>query len=132
MDVQGRLPAGGLEGDAMTTEDRAREMGQERGKAAASWVFDGNTTDETYRTFLRLSDDGDPAIDQFATQTGWLSGEYGDEPSPTTLARDLEMPTKTDKDLATLDEVCNVYEEAAEAAYWAELERVARLQTKED
>jgi hypothetical protein len=116
----------------MTTEDKARELGRERGKAAASWVFDGNTTDETYRTFLRLYDDGDPLIDQFAiTASGWLSGEYADDPSPTTLARDLDLPTETDEDLAALNEACNTYEEAAEAAYWAELERVARLQTKE-
>lgn len=112
----------------MGMKKKARQMGRERGKAAASWVFDGNTPMETYETFVRLYDNGDPAIEQFDTMTGWLSGEYADEPRPATLAADLGLPTETDEDMARLDEVCAVYEEAADAAYWAELERVARLQ----
>lgn len=111
---------------------KARQMGTERGKAAASWVFDGNTTQETYRAFLQATEDGDPARDQWDHLSGWLSGEYGDDPRPQTLAHDLDLPTDTDDDMAAVDEACDAYEDAAEEAYWAELERVARLQTGGD
>lgn len=110
-------------------DTRARELGAERGKAAASWTFDGNTSAETYRTFLRMHEDGDPAIEQFDTMTGWLSGEYAGEPSPTTLAHDLDLDLD---DHDAIDAACEAYEEAADEAYWDELVRVARLQTEDE
>ena len=108
----------------------ATQMGTERGLAAASWVFDGNTTTETYRRFLEMSDAGDPELyDTFGPVSGWLSGEYAEGPTPAELAHELGLETDTEAGWAEADEACNAYEEAAEEAYWRELERVARLQT---
>lgn len=109
----------------MTT---AHDLGTERGKAAASWVFDGNTSTETYANFLRLDDDGDPALyDTFGPTSGWLSGEFADAPTPRTLAEDLGI--SQDDDVA-MDDAFSTYEDAADAAYWAELRRVATLHTE--
>lgn len=103
---------------------RARKLGKAAGLSAASWAFDGNTSDENYRTFLQMSDDGDPGIGDVYGPRGWLAGEYADDPTPRSLAEDLGIDQE---DGDRIERACDAYEEAAEEAYWAELERVARL-----
>jgi hypothetical protein len=97
----------------------AKRDGKAAGLARASWCFDGNTTDETYRAFLKGFLDGDPAVmDQFNPPN--LSGEYADDPTPHTLAEDYGTSAED------LDGVCQAWEDAASEAFWGELERVAR------
>lgn len=110
---------------------RAKEMGAAAGRNAASWVFDGNTDEATYKRFLDLHEAGDPLIDEYAPRSGWLSGEDADAPTPQVLMDDLHVDMEGDEiDLDPLrDELCEVYETAADEAYWAELERAARVQT---
>ena len=106
---------------------RATELGADAGRAAASWVFDGNTSDATYREVLRGLEDIDPMIlDQFNVPN--LSGEYADDPTPASLAEDLDLDPEADEDL--LEEACQVWEDLASAAFWEEVERVARLHTE--
>ncbi len=109
-----------------TIEQQAAAKGTQAGKAAASWVFDGNTTTETYRQFLVMHEDGDPMIENFGPGAGWLSGEWADSETPASLMDDLRIGNTIDHDA-----VCEAYETAADEAYWAELERVARLQVGE-
>ena len=105
---------------------KARRDGREAGENAASWCFDGNTTQETYKRFLQGCIDGDAAVlDQFNPPN--LSGEWADSPTPRTLAEDYDLDENNDPDGWRLDEACTVWEEAANAAFWAELERVARF-----
>src|SRR5260370_10644515 len=40
----------------------AEDLGRDAGRAAASWMFDGNTPEDTYRAVLRGIEEGDPAI----------------------------------------------------------------------
>ena len=40
----------------------AENLGRDAGRAAASWMFDGNTPEDTYRAVLRGIEEGDPAI----------------------------------------------------------------------
>ena len=113
--------------NAQTYTEDATTLGTARGKSAASWRFDGNTSTETYVAFLTGFEDGDPeTLDAFGPATGWLSGEYADDPTPTTLHRTLSTPE--DDDLRA--DVEDAYESAAEDAYWAELVRVATYQTE--
>ena len=68
----------------------ARKDGAAAGRAAASWVFDGNTKDATYREVLKGIEDGDPEVmDRFRTPD--LSGEWTDEPTPRTRERRAEV-----------------------------------------
>ena len=100
----------------------ARKDGKAAGLAAASWCFDGNTSDETYQWFLAGWEAGDPEVlDQFNVPN--LSGEWADAPTPHSLAEDYGM----DDDDERLDSVCTQWENAAADAFWAELERVARF-----
>jgi hypothetical protein len=67
-------------------------------------------------------------MDTFGPATGWLSGEYAEGPTPAELAHTLDLPSDTEANRQAIDEACDAYETAAESAYWAELERVARYQ----
>lgn len=59
--------------DSQTAYDKGREHGANAGE----WYFDGNTSEETYRTVLRGIEDGDPMVlDTFPTFTfGEWAGE---------------------------------------------------------
>lgn len=106
----------------MMTQREAKIAGRAAGKALASWVFDGNTTDETYRAFLTGYDDGDPKImDQFAPRSGWLSGEMAGESMNEILGEPLDA-----RDEERRDAVAALYEEYADKAYWAELVKTAK------
>ena len=106
--------------------DDVRKAGEERGKDAASWIFDGNTSRENYEMYLRLSDDGDPALHEVYAAPDWLSGEWADSPTPHTLQADFDLSDDE------IDDACTAYEEAADEAFHAELERVARLHVGEE
>ncbi len=41
---------------------KAKELGRDAGKAAATWVFDGSTTEDACQRVLGGIDDGDPAV----------------------------------------------------------------------
>ena len=109
----------------------AEQYGTDAGKAAASWVFDGNTSEATYRRFLQVSEDGDPAIDEFAPASGWLSGEWADTTLPQDIAEMCQLERDEDGEVNEYewDACMDAYETAADEAYWAELERIARYQT---
>jgi hypothetical protein len=94
------------------------------GHAAASWVFDGNTTRETYAAFLSGYNDGDPKIMDHYQPRSWLSGEWAGE-----RMNEILGEPETDRDRERQDAVADAYSEAADTAYWRELARVARIQT---
>jgi hypothetical protein len=100
---------------------RATELGTDAGRAAASWVFDGNTSRETYARVLAGIDDGDPAV-MDAYREPSLSGEFADDYSEAGLAWDLGIEPYTEAS----DAACRAWEEAASAEFWAEIERAAR------
>lgn len=107
--------------------EAAGKMGAEDGRAAATWVFDGNTTDETYQTWARMLADGDPEMwDHYASP---LSGEYADGLTPRSLVEslDLDNDSLTDEERT---ELCDAYEDAHRDAWHDEVERVAGYQAE--
>ena len=85
-------------------------------------VFDGNTTVETYRAYVAgMCDDIDPEI--AFSPPAWLSGEWAGESMTEILG---ESSGNMDRD----DEIASLYEEAADAAFSRELEKVARRMVK--
>lgn len=104
---------------------QAKKDGRDAGHAAASWTYDGNTGYEFYPRILKGIEDGDPAIlDAFNVPN--LSGEYSGDPTPQSLAEDYGITEERDEDGSLLDEVCDVWMDAASEAFWHELERVCR------
>jgi hypothetical protein len=107
----------------MRTRDklsRARNRGRASGRAKASWVFDGNTTDATFRATLQGITDGDPAVLD-ALDWSPLSGGWAGE-SINELLGDLLEGTAEE----IVPEIEEAYETAARDTYWYEIERYAR------
>jgi hypothetical protein len=101
----------------------AHKLGAEDAKAAASWITDGNDTDESRRAKLqRIEDDGPDSV---IGRRPDLSGEYADNPTPLSLAR--EITGDDDPDADTVDALADAYElgvsDEFEDACVAELER---------
>jgi hypothetical protein len=114
--------------------DLAAQLGSDAGTAAAGWQWDGNnSTPERAERCIALSDDGDPSWhDEFGPQA-WLSGEWADGDSPSAVADKCGL-IEPDSDAladgwnewcADVDELADLYEDAADAAYETEVLRVA-------
>ena len=104
--------------------NEARDLGTKHGKNAASWAFDGNTTEETYRAVVKGLDAGDPAVyDSFREPS--FSGEYADDYSERDLCNDLGIDYD-ETETSEIDEIADAYLEEARRAFWGEVERAAR------
>lgn len=107
-----------------TREDRARVLGEEHGRAAASWFFDGNTSEETYRVVLRGLEDGDPAVLD-SLPSAPLSGEWADDPTPASVLQDLGVDADTLEDWEE-SEIMDAYEDGFYTASRDAIETAAR------
>ena len=94
---------------------KAEELGRDAGKAAADWVFDGNTPEEEYQRVLRGIEDGDPAV-LGATEPTAIGPRTGYDQDD--LARDLG----TEPGDRALPRAVSAYA----GAFWQETERAAR------
>lgn len=111
--------------DTMTDkETQAQQRGMDAGNAAANWVWDGNTTTETYRMFLKSYDEG--TLDEAYLAPYPLSGEWAGE-SITELLGDL-LTGNEDSDL----EVMDYYEVGFVNAWYDNLITTAKYMTQED
>ena len=96
----------------------AENLGRDAGKAAASWMFDGNTPEDTYRAVLRGIEDGDPVILDAYPAPGLSAGGGYTEAD---LARDLGL----DGEDQLLPDAATAYLDAAAESFWHETERLA-------
>ena len=105
-------------------EAHAYVIGHGHGTECAGWVFDGNTSLETYRMALRWLEDLDPELDTIRPGSP-LSGEFADEYAVHDLLRDVILQRMRNGD-DTLDDVCDMYEHAFYEAWHDEVERICR------
>lgn len=114
--------------------DKARELGTEHGRNAASWATDGNTDQATYAYLLQGIKDGDPMVlDQLPAPD--LSGQWADGYMPRQLFEDAtgndahaEATWNQDAYQDALTELCDAYEEAFSQAAEDEIVRVCLRQ----
>lgn len=99
----------------------ARKLGDEHGKAAASWYFDGNTDDGMYAKVLKGIEDGDPAI-------------YDTFPSEPLRGTKLFEEIYAGERQVSLygDDLVQTYEFSYEQALQDEIERMCRYQLRKD
>jgi hypothetical protein len=102
----------------MIGKREAKQRGQRAGAAAASWVFDGNTTDETYARVARMILDGDPELYDVVHEPEWLSGEHAGE-----SMNELLDLTGRERNQDKIDEIAQIYELAANDAFWRIVEK---------
>jgi len=112
---------------------QARELGRDHGKAAASWVIDGNTDHEHIARMVRMFDEGDPALEQYLPGYPNLSGEWADELTPdrlfeqvTGLDAHAEATFNQDAYQTVLEELCGAYEDGVSETFQTECERILR------
>jgi hypothetical protein len=103
------------------TYDDAEKRGYEDGKAAGSWVVDGNTTSETAAKIVQGLMDGDPEIMDLIPSAP-LSGEWADG----LLPRDVLDWYGLTEDADEADDVLTAYELGYSAGAVHEVERSAR------
>lgn len=115
--------------DTMSTVDKAKELGAEHGKNAASWYFDGNTPEHTYRRVLTGIENGDSEVLDTFPHDG-LSGEFADGFS----SRDLEVTLEIDPENESTDfgDVCDAYTDAFNTAVCEEITRAATYHLAHD
>lgn len=127
--------------DAMTRAlDEAARIGRENGRAAASWVFDGNTSRATYAKVLKGILDGDPEV-MDAYREPSLSGEYACDYTSDALMcdlgldPDLDYQGDTEEALQSAEaraELEEMYEQTARDTFWWAIEEAARKQIMPD
>jgi hypothetical protein len=111
--------------------DLASQLGSDAGTAAASWIDDVDTTPARAARCIALYDADDPAWhDDFGPQA-WLSGEWADGDTPRSVAIECGIHADdydvldSDAYYDDRDELADLYESAADAAYETEVLRVA-------
>lgn len=91
--------------------EAARELGRKAGRCAGSWAADGNTSVEHARKVLAMMEAGDPAAEQFLPCPPNLSGEYADDPTPLSVAREVTGDDDPSGDV--VDALAEAWEEGA-------------------
>ena len=110
--------------DTMTDkESQAEQRGMDAGKAAASWVWDGNTTTGTYAMFLKTYDEGDLPDNYLAPSP--LSGEWAGESIKELLG---DLLTGNDEDDQAILEI---YEAGFMDAWYDNLITTAKYMTQD-
>jgi hypothetical protein len=97
----------------MLTRREARAEGKRAGHAAATWF---EPSDE----LVQMIEDGDPEADQYMPRRPDLSGEYAGE----SMNELLDVTEDDDPD--DVDEIADIWQEAADAAYQKEIDRAIR------
>jgi hypothetical protein len=111
-----------------TPEARVWAKAQEHGKAAASWVVDGSTSAVSARGLVKGIEDGDPAVLDSIREPS-LSGEFADDYTEDELMADARWVPNDGTDLR--DDLATQYNNEVSAAFWHEVERLARNQIPE-
>ena len=103
--------------------EEARNLGRDAGKAAGSWAADGNTDSEAAGRVLAMLEDGDPEAWDYLPKIPNLSGEMADDPTPRTLADDLDIDPESD----LLEAACEAWEEGVYDTFEHACERTLRM-----
>ena len=106
----------------MTSIELAEKIGTQAGIDAAQWVFSDRTTPCTYARYAEGIADGDPEILDSLNEPS-LSGEYSGDYTSSDLMFDLGIEHE---ETEYQDEICEVWNQAASASFWSEVERIAR------
>lgn len=112
------------EAQIQQAEVDAEVKGYEHGRAAGSWVIDGNTTTETAARILQGLEDGDPEVYD-SLPSSPLSGEMADG----LLPRDVLGWYELDEDDDAADDILSAYERGFDSGVEAEVSESARALT---
>lgn len=96
----------------------AKKLGEDHGRAAATWTINGNNDVSERANVLQMMRDGDPAVDDYLPQLPVLSGEYTDGLTPKKLFEDItgrdshaDASYNGDAYGQLVEELCDAYDE---------------------
>jgi hypothetical protein len=110
-------------------EREAYELGKDAAIAAASWVVDGNTSQDHIRRMVAMLDAGDPVAYDYLPAQPNLSGEWADAPTPLSLAQDIfgtGITGTQDYPPEELNEIADAWEAGVFDTFQYECERILR------
>lgn len=101
----------------VTNEQREslERRAKDHGRAAGSWVFDGNTDHDTIRRTLQGLEDGDPAVYDALPLSPDFSGQWADDPTWEDVLRDEGIDPDDDPADTLFTDYEVTYAEACEA-----------------
>jgi hypothetical protein len=102
----------------------AYELGREHAENAASWCINGFVAPNHVQQMVQWFDDGDPQLDDYLPRHPNLSGEFADDPTPLSLARDITGDDDIDPEL--MDELADAYEAGVDDTFYEACEREYR------
>jgi hypothetical protein len=112
--------------------EKAASIGAEHGYNAATWVFDGNTTRETYAAVLKGIEEGDPMVlDNCEAPSLAFTPHAEDGYTESDLAYDLGVDISDPSSAPEFDAAGDAYRQASSQAFWDEVERAARYQVSD-
>lgn len=110
----------------------ARSLGEAAGKAAASWVTDGNSDVAERGRVLAMMRAGDPAADDYLPRRPDLSGEFAGDPTPQSLFRDITgRDATTDADSDLMGRLADAWENGVADVFAPECERLLLTEVAE-
>lgn len=109
----------------------AYERGKQEALKAASWVIDGNTSQEHIHRMVVWFDNDDPRRDDYLPQRPNLSGEWANDLTPNqlfeeTAGREFNFGIGAMDDDALLDDMCEAFEEGVADHFEPECERILK------
>lgn len=115
--------------DTEAIRSAGESLGRDRGRAAGSWIIDGNTSEDEARAWLTGIADCDPVT--MDAMPNPLSGEWAGESIGELISEsglDQRMMDDDDaRDRNDVDVWMDAYEVAYSEAFWLEVERAARI-----
>lgn len=103
--------------------ENMRQADADAGKSSASWLVDGNTSEDTCRAILKQFDDGDPAAPSAPSP---FSGEWAGDPTIEDVITDVCSVDFDSLEPEEVDELATAYEDAFYSAWQDEAERSVR------
>lgn len=107
----------------------AYERGVEAAEAAASWTTDAMdrggrvSREDSARSLLAMMEEGDPEVFDYLPAMPNLSGEYADDPTPQSLARDVTGLDDFSERPELVDEIAQAFENGVSETFEAACER---------
>lgn len=96
---------------------KAKELGSEAARNAATWAVDGNTSQGHIQRVLKMFDDGDPAVDDYLPARPDLSGEWADSPTPNSIVEEVTSSTGSVVNEAGREAIIDAWEEGVSETF---------------
>jgi hypothetical protein len=108
-----------------------RRRGYQDGRHAGSWMIDGNTSEQTLRTYKKLMDDGDPEL-MDTLPAPRLGGEFADDPTWEQILKDEGIRYDSEVDSDGRQELEDIYRTAFDEGVQDQMSKTIKVVLGDD